>query len=81
MRLNKNITGEFTEREQEIYKLLINGVNKYEICKRLFLTHSTIQTHISNIYRKKEVEGRHALQELICNHYKTLLKEMGVQDV
>lgn len=72
---------ELTAREQEIFKLLVSGWSKQEICQKLCLSYATIQTHITNIYQKVGVDGCNALQKMVCNHYKEVFKEMGVKNV
>jgi DNA-binding CsgD family transcriptional regulator len=41
-----------SEREKEIARLVIEGLDNDEIGKRLFLAASTIAFHVTNIYRK-----------------------------
>jgi len=41
-----------TEREKEIARLMVEGLDNKEISERLFLSNSTIAFHITNIFRK-----------------------------
>ncbi len=43
---------DFTQREQEIIRLLIQGKNNQEIAQTLFLTVGTVKNYISQIYSK-----------------------------
>jgi DNA-binding NarL/FixJ family response regulator len=49
---------EFTEREREIFQLLTAGLSNAEIADRLFLSETTVKTHVSNILRKLGVRDR-----------------------
>jgi DNA-binding CsgD family transcriptional regulator len=41
-----------TEREKEIARLMVEGLNNNDIGTRLFLSNSTIAFHVTNIFRK-----------------------------
>lgn len=69
-----------THKEQMIFNLLIHGFGKREIAETLKLSPTTVHTHIMHIYQKKGYFGYYSLQKMICDHYKVLLKEMGVQN-
>ena len=47
-----------TEREIEVLKLAAHGVSNKDIAERLFLSNRTVQTHLSNIFRKLNVASR-----------------------
>ncbi len=47
-----------TDREQEVLKLLVDGLNNAEIADRLFVSLSTVKYHISNILSKLGVDNR-----------------------
>jgi len=47
-----------TEREREVLKLMVDGLNNAEIAEQLVLSLSTVKYHISNILGKLEVENR-----------------------
>jgi DNA-binding NarL/FixJ family response regulator len=47
-----------TEREQDILKLMVDGLTKKQIAERLILSYHTIDTHIKNIYAKLQVHTR-----------------------
>jgi len=47
-----------TKREKEILALIVEGLSNKEISKRLFLSNSTIQFHVSNILSKLGVSKR-----------------------
>lgn len=41
-----------TNREVEIYDLLLAGLANSEIAESLFISKATLKTHLNNIYRK-----------------------------
>ncbi len=51
-------TDALTSREQEILKLMVEGLNNAEIAERLVVSLSTVKYHISNILTKMGVENR-----------------------
>ena len=50
--------GTLTTRELEIVAKLPTGLNGEELAKELFITESTLKTHLSSIYRKLQVRNR-----------------------
>lgn len=59
---------ELTEREFEVLQQLIKGHSNAQIAENLYLSVSTIKTHVSNIYIKLDVKNRasaiHKVNEL-----------------
>jgi two-component system, NarL family, response regulator LiaR len=51
-------TETLTNREQEILKLMVGGLNNAEIAERIVVSLSTVKYHISNILMKLGVENR-----------------------
>ena len=49
---------ELTEREKEILTLLASGLSNAELADRLFLSETTVKTHVSSILRKLRVRDR-----------------------
>ena len=50
--------GTLTTRELEIVAKLPTGLNGEELAKELFITESTLKTHLGSIYRKLQVRNR-----------------------
>jgi DNA-binding CsgD family transcriptional regulator/MFS family permease len=61
-----------TVREQEVLQLILSGKSNKEIAQLLFISESTVKTHVRNIFSKYDVGSR---AELIS----TLLKNQTVE--
>jgi two-component system, NarL family, response regulator LiaR len=55
---------ELTEREREVLKFLVEGLNNNEIAERLVVSLGTVKFHISNIFQKLGVDNRVAAVKL-----------------
>ena len=51
-------TEALTEREREVLRLMMDGLNNAQIADKLFVSLSTVKYHISNILMKLGVENR-----------------------
>ncbi|MBM6549900.1 response regulator transcription factor [Marinomonas ostreistagni] len=49
---------ELTKREQQVFKKLIEGASNLEISEDLYISESTVKTHIYKIYKKLNVANR-----------------------
>jgi DNA-binding NarL/FixJ family response regulator len=49
---------ELTEREQEIFRLIADGLSNAQIGKELFNSETTVKTHVTHIFQKLEVRDR-----------------------
>lgn len=56
--VEKDIFFELSEREQEILKLLVNGLRYKEIGEKLFISANTAKKHVINIYNKLHVNSK-----------------------
>ena len=60
---------DLTEREREVLKLMIEGLNNTQIAGRLTVSPSTIKSHVSNILSKLGVASRtEAVTTALRNH-------------
>lgn len=54
-----------SQRESEVMLLLANGRSVPYIQTKLTLSQSTVKTHVRNIYRKLEIDGKQSLIDLV----------------
>jgi LuxR family transcriptional regulator of csgAB operon len=47
-----------TAREKEILELVLKGLSRCEIAKALFVSPETVKKHVSNAYKKLEVNNK-----------------------
>lgn len=46
-----------TEREEDVIRLAAKGYNNDQIARELFISETTVRTHLSNVYQKYCVSG------------------------
>lgn len=61
-------TSHLTEREQEVLKLMVEGLNNAQIAERLVVSLSTVKYHIGNILMKLRVDNRVAAVTVAMQH-------------
>lgn len=55
-----------TNREREVFELLVQDKTTKEIAAQLFVSEKTVRNHISNVMKKLNVKGRsQAVVELV----------------
>ena len=55
-----------TDREQEVFELLVKNKTTTEIAQKLQISEKTVRNHVSNAIQKRGVKGRaQAIIELI----------------
>ena len=57
-RPSKPTSGELTEREMEVLRLIARGLNNRDIAGKLVLSEKTVKTHVSNILSKLHLSDR-----------------------
>lgn len=55
---NEEMIEALTKREYEVLILIAEGLNNRSIAERLFISEKTVKNHISNIFKKIEVNDR-----------------------
>jgi NarL family two-component system response regulator LiaR len=59
---------DLTERERDVLRLLVDGLNNSEIAEQLVLSRSTVKTHVSHILEKLGVSNRLEAVTLAIRH-------------
>lgn len=49
---------ELTTREQEVFRLVAEGLSNAEIGERLFISETTVKTHVTHIFQKLDLRDR-----------------------
>lgn len=63
----KTLMGKMTERQKEVYDLIILGKTNKEIRWLLFIEQSTLKSHINQIYKKLNIKNRRELKSKLNN--------------
>jgi len=66
-RRKKNTTISLSKQETTVKNLIINGKSNKEIAGELFISLSTVKTHITNIYQKLNISNRNELLTIFKN--------------
>ncbi len=66
MKHDPNAKPLLTNREREVFELLVQDKTTKEIAQQLFISEKTVRNHISNVMQKLGVKGRsQAVVELV----------------
>jgi DNA-binding CsgD family transcriptional regulator len=57
-----SLISELSERQREVYDLIVLGMTNKEIMSKLFIEQSTLKSHINQIYRKLDIKSRRELK-------------------
>ena len=63
-KLAKDLKQNLTKQEQNILQLLLEDKSNKDIAEALFVSVSTVKTHINNLYKKLNVQTRHDVKSL-----------------
>lgn len=56
---------DLTERQKEVYDLIIAGKTNKEIMSQLFIEQSTLKSHINQIYKRMNIKNRRELKSKV----------------
>jgi len=56
--IEENLMNDLTPREGEVLDLLTKGVTYPGVAKQLFISETTVKTHVNNIFQKLQVHDR-----------------------
>lgn len=62
--INKNSMSELSQQEQKVVELMKEGMTNKEIADTLYISLSTVKSHINMIYRKLNIGSRNDLKQL-----------------
>ena len=54
----ENLLNELTQREEEVLDLLTQGITYKGVANKLFISETTVKTHVNNIFQKLQVNDR-----------------------
>lgn len=54
----ENLLSDLTQREEEVLDLLTQGVTYRGVASKLFISETTVKTHVNNIFQKLQVNDR-----------------------
>jgi len=56
-----------SRREQDVARLVLDGLSTREIANRLFISERTVETHLANIFDKLDVHSRGDLVDALLS--------------
>ena len=56
---------DLTDREKELVELIYEGRSNAEIAEALFISESTVKTHIYNIFKKMRIKNRMSVMRIV----------------
>ena len=75
----ENLLSYLTQREEEVLELLTQGVTYKGVANKLFISETTVKTHVNNIFQKLQVNDRtQAVLYAINNGFLTKKVKLGV---
>lgn len=77
----ENLLTTLTQREEEVLELLTQGVTYKEIADELFISGTTVKTHVNNIFQKLQVNDRTKAVLYAINHGFTKQKREKISNL
>ncbi len=56
--VNEELLSSLTQREEEVLDLLTQGYGYNEVSSKLYISNTTVKTHVNNIFQKLQVKDR-----------------------
>ena len=73
----KNLLSDLTQRETEVLDLLTQGVTYKGVANQLYISETTVKTHVNNIFQKLQVNDRTRAVLYALNHgFKSKVKAL-----
>lgn len=66
------LLGQLTSREWEVLAAFCSGSDYHQVAKSLYISESTVRTHLKNIYRKLHVDNQRSLIRLYSQYEQTV---------
>ena len=64
----ENLLSYLTQREEEVLDLLTKGITYKGVSSKLFISETTVKTHVNNIFQKLQVNDRTQAVLYAINH-------------
>lgn len=64
----ENLLSYLTQREEEVLELLTQGITYKGVANKLFISETTVKTHVNNIFQKLQVNDRTQAVLYAINH-------------
>jgi len=64
----ENFLSYLTQREEEVLELLTQGITYKGVANKLFISETTVKTHVNNIFQKLQVNDRTQAVLYAINH-------------
>jgi two-component system response regulator DegU len=65
---DENLLSYLTSREEEVLELLTHGITYKGVANKLFISETTVKTHVNNIFQKLQVNDRTQAVLYAINH-------------
>ncbi|MFH0702702.1 MAG: response regulator transcription factor [bacterium] len=72
----ENLLSYLTQREEEVLELLTQGITYKGVASKLFISETTVKTHVNNIFQKLQVNDRTQAVLYAINHVLGNIRKM-----